>query len=145
MTLRNRVCIFFMWASLLGVATYTAVGVSRLRTEVEEGIDSLHLLHDQRGTNIYTIQDTLVRIFHYTQPHKGKIDFCPECYKHVEDRKREFSQPFKDEEALKGWSSKVEPMIHIPTPPEGQVPSGPRSFSEVKPTITPPVILKNEP
>lgn len=66
--------------------------------DTKEGIDGLYLLHEQRGTNIYTIQDTLVRIFHYTKPHKSQVQFCPECMEHVQARVRDFTEPLDEKD-----------------------------------------------
>ena len=58
---------------------------------IRHDINNIYFLMKQQHANVYVIQDTLIRIFHYTKPHKPfewiakndnsgiQIPFCSEC------------------------------------------------------------------
>jgi hypothetical protein len=46
---------------------------------IEDHLEGLYTNSARENARTYTIMDTIIRIFHYTKPHKGPIRGCPEC------------------------------------------------------------------
>lgn len=53
--------------------------VATLRSEVEASTEDVYTLMSSDGARLYTIMDTMIRVFHYAKPHKAPAWNCPEC------------------------------------------------------------------
>ena len=50
-----------------------------LHSEVEGNAEDVYTLMSSDGARLYTIMDTMIRVFHYAKPHKKPAWNCPEC------------------------------------------------------------------
>ena len=65
--------------------------VATLRGEVETNAEDVYTLMSSDGARLYTIMDTVIRVFHYAKPHKKPSWACPECAEIHEKAKKEGS------------------------------------------------------
>lgn len=53
--------------------------VTSLEEDISNNAEDTYTLLASDGARLYTIMDTLIRIFHYAKPHKQPAWNCPEC------------------------------------------------------------------
>lgn len=62
------------------MATFNSAGPpAEEEMSVEDEVENIYVLIQQINAREYTMMDTMIRIFHYTKPHKGPTWNCPEC------------------------------------------------------------------
>tara|TARA_B100000745_G_scaffold281471_1_gene214180 strand:+ start:289 stop:633 length:345 start_codon:yes stop_codon:yes gene_type:complete len=50
-----------------------------LRSDVDGHAEDVYTLMRSDSARLYTIMDTMIRVFHYAKPHKSPAWNCPEC------------------------------------------------------------------
>ena len=50
-----------------------------LQSDVDGHAEDVYVLMRSDSARLYTIMDTMIRVFHYAKPHKSPAWNCPEC------------------------------------------------------------------
>lgn len=73
---------------LIGLTINNSVYLKKLdkeQTVIQQTFVDILKLQEANNNSIFVIQDTLIRIFHYTKPHKEPINGCPECAEFIKE------------------------------------------------------------
>ena len=76
-------CLCFAVAISMGYTLYQQQMVIEKQEQnmdfIKEHLEEIYGNTARENARTYTIMDTIIRIFHYTKPHKGPTWNCPEC------------------------------------------------------------------